>query len=250
MSRTKAAEPTFRRDRLIRLSGMERWHFWFAGRLALLERLLASHGREDALVADVGCGTGWVLEVLTRIGYDVVGLDQRREGLLRVRRALPGAGVAQSGGTRLPWRSGSVGTLVLLDVLEHTDDCALLTEASRVLQPGGAAIIAVPALPWLWSFRDEDAGHLRRYTSRQLRQLVSDSHLFPRVVGYYQFLLLPVLVLTRLLGRRGAALRDIEERPAGMLNKVLSGIHRIEARVSAGGWLPWGSSLFAVGIKE
>ena len=36
-------------------------------------------------------------------------------------------------------------------------------------------MLSVPALPWLWSYRDEAAGHLRRYTRAQLCKLLADA---------------------------------------------------------------------------
>jgi hypothetical protein len=69
----------------------------------------------------------------------------------------------------------------------------------------------VPAMPWLWSYRDEDAGHLRRYTRRRLNRLLVGAQLRVREMRYYQCLLFPLVAVTRLFGRKRPGLRDFEE---------------------------------------
>ena len=239
----------FRPDRLARLSQLERWHFWFVGRRVLLDRLLDKYLRHQMRILDVGCGTGLMPAILTRRGYHVVGLDLRPEGLRATRQVLPGANLIQAEATRLPLAENQFAAVLLLDVLEHVDDQALLREVRRVLQPRGVVVMTAPALPWLWSYRDEAAGHLRRYTRQRLERIIADSQLEAREIRYYQCFLLPVVIMTRVLGRQGAGPRDLEERPLPILNAVMSWINRLEARLSEVISWPWGSSLVAVGRK-
>lgn len=61
-------------------------------------------------------------------------------------------------------RTGSVGTIVCSEVLEHiADDRVALVELYRVLQPGGALVLTVPMHAHYWSIDDEFVGHHRRY---------------------------------------------------------------------------------------
>jgi SAM-dependent methyltransferase len=243
--------PGFTGDRLAQLARMERWHFWFVGRRALVDGLLERHGvRPELRVLDLGCGTGLMLRRLERRGCRVVGVDMRPEGLRQLRHTSPGSPTVQADATRLPFAGDSFDALLLLDIVEHVDDRALLAEVRRVLRPGGVAVLTVPAFPWLWSFRDEAAGHLRRYTRRGLVRSVAAAGLAVREVRYYQFLLFPLVVATRWLGRRGAAMRDAEERPGGALNALLSRVNRLEAALGRFVPWPWGSSLAAVCVKE
>jgi SAM-dependent methyltransferase len=241
----------FSQERLAQLGAMEGWHFWFAGRRTLINRLLAaSNIATTDRVLDAGCGTGSTLQLMRARGHRVVGLDLRGEGLRAVRDACGDCSVVQADVTRIPFASASFDLVLLLDVVEHVDDRALLAEVARVLRPGGVVIAAVPASPWLWSYRDEAAGHLRRYTKAQLRHTLEAAHLHVREIRYYQFFLFPLVAATRLFGRRGPRLRDAEERPIPIVNTLLTAVNRAEARLSdIFGW-PWGSSLAVVCQKD
>lgn len=46
-----------------------------------LTQLLQEHGVFDGLIADLGCGTGNVTEILSKLGYDMIGIDNSEEML-------------------------------------------------------------------------------------------------------------------------------------------------------------------------
>ena len=141
----------------------------------------------------------------------------------------------------------AVADVVLaLDVLEHVDDRVTLDEIHRICDLA-ACWSPVPSCPSLWSYRDEDAGHLRRYTSASVRRALHDSGLEVTLVTYYQFILFPVVVLARWLGRRWHRIRDAEEQLPPRLNNLLRRLALAESAALARGIaFPWGSSLVAV----
>src|SRR5260370_11488974 len=64
-------------------------------------------------------------------------------------------------------------TVICLNVVEHlADDLTALTNFRDVLEDQGRAIILVPCGPWLYGSLDEVLGHHRRYTRKQLTDLV------------------------------------------------------------------------------
>jgi SAM-dependent methyltransferase len=246
---SRAAErvESFSPARLGRLAEIERHHFWFVARRRLLAALLrrtvpAGVGR----ALDVGCGTGANAAVLRAHARDVVGLDYRPEGIATARQQhCRDASFVRGDATRLPFADHAFDVVTALDVLEHVDDEAALEEIVRVLRPGGAIIVSVPAMPWLWSYRDVDAGHCRRYARGGLLRLCRKSRLEVRRLNYFQCLLFP-LVLTRVVSRKSRAARDREDAPAPMVNRLLSWISRMEVRLSGIVTWPFGSSLVAV----
>ena len=240
---------TFGADRLARIRRMEGWHFWFRSRQErLFSELGLWRGAPRGPVLDLGCGTGHVSRGLRARGEVVVGLDRRIE---------PAAdGLAQSGpsqvkadAAQLPFTSASFAAVIALDLLEHVDDRVVLAEIARILAPGGQVFLTVPALAALWSQRDEAAGHRRRYTRSVLIQRAREAGLDVVHVGYFQFVLLPLVWVSRLLGRTTARAGDAEEQPHALINAAFLTINRIENRLSA--WIRWplGSSLIFVGRK-
>lgn len=229
---------------------MEGRHFWFLGRQAIIDQMWSKHLSGCRDVLDIGCGTGYQSRRLAARGHRVVSLDLRPEGLLALRAAQPDACPVQAEAPYLPFASDSFDVIVMLDVLEHVDDRALLRRAAGLLRPAGWLVLTVPALPVLWSYRDRAAGHQRRYTRSGLCRLIAEENYMLREVRYYQCLLLPFVLASRYFGRRGPALRDLEERPLPILNAILASINRFEARLSERVVWPLGSSLVAVCQKR
>ncbi len=66
---------TFGPERLALVTDLERWHFWFAGRRALLDQLWRRHaGSSHQRVLEVGCGSGRFAAAMARAGHRVVGI--------------------------------------------------------------------------------------------------------------------------------------------------------------------------------
>ena len=66
-----------------------------------------------------------------------------------------------------------------------------MEEIGQVTKPGGRLVLVVPAFPGLLAERDENLGHLRRYTKAALKALPRDAEvivaeLFPIVVEWHR----------------------------------------------------------------
>ena len=221
----------------------DRAHWWFVGRraviLAEMARRLPAGG---ARLAELGCGSGGMLEALGRFGT-AVGVEtdpalraRARERGLDVRAgALPDA---------IPLELGRWDAVCLFDVLEHVDDEAgALAACRRLLVPGGRLFVTVPAYAWLWSRHDELLGHRRRYTARGLRQVAERAGFAVERLTYFNTLLAPPIMAVRLvravLRRSGHDLH----RPAPRWNRALAACFSAEARLL--GWMspPFGISI-------
>lgn len=91
-------------------------------------------------VLEVGCGTGLVLEPLSKIASSAVGIDLS-EGMLQKARER-GLTVHQASATALPFSDGSFDTVVSFKVLAHIEEIRqALSEAVRVTRPGGHLVL-------------------------------------------------------------------------------------------------------------
>lgn len=107
--------------------------------------------RPGSLLLDLACGGGLLAPHVARKGHRHVGLDlsptalplAREHGVLPVRGDV----------TRLPFRDGVADVVVAGEVLEHVPDApALVTEACRLLRPGGTLVIDTIADTWWGRF--------------------------------------------------------------------------------------------------
>ena len=102
---------------------------------------------EPRFVVDVGCGTGTLTTKLVAEGRKVVGVDGDPSVLTLARRKKDADRVAWRVGLsdHLPLSDGVVDALVMSLLLHHLSTHlkkATLTEAHRVLRPGGLLLVA------------------------------------------------------------------------------------------------------------
>jgi 2-polyprenyl-6-hydroxyphenyl methylase/3-demethylubiquinone-9 3-methyltransferase len=93
-------------------------------------------------LADIGCGGGFLAEAFAAEGANVYGLDLSTSAVRAARDhatvQVLSLRVVSCRAERLPFASEVFDAVLLADVLEHLDDFTeALTEASRVLRPGG-----------------------------------------------------------------------------------------------------------------
>lgn len=100
----------------------------FGRRIRVLAGHLSKLIPENAQVLDVGCGNGRLAVRLMQLRSDITieGVDV----LVRPDTAIP---VTEFNGETIPRYDNSVDTVMLVDVLHHTDDpMFLLAEAARI----------------------------------------------------------------------------------------------------------------------
>jgi len=238
---------TFHHERLAPIAYGEDAHFWHAPRRALLlDTIAAAMLPAGARVLDVGCGTGRMVRELQATGLDAYGIDPwARESGLDAPRFTVGQAEA------IPAPDRTFDAACAFDVLEHVDDARALAELHRILVPGGWLFASVPAHAWLWSVRDELAGHRRRYSRRMLRDRVAAAGFDVQRLFGYQALLLPMLAAARAWSRlRGGRDTASEDAPGARANALLRAINRCEVAVGRRMRPAVGSSLVVVARKR
>lgn len=229
---------------------LEERHWWFVARrrilLSVLERNLPRKTGLDVL--DAGCGGGATMESLRRYGR-VRGMEFAPEAVEYNRER--GRDVVEGSIEGLPFEDASFDLALALDVIEHVPkDRQALGELQRILRPGGALLVTVPALDLLWSAHDVANGHYRRYTTEELGERVERAGFEIVTLSYFNMLLLPAILAARLLGKlrdkdTGSDVSEVPER----LNSLLAGVFSSEARLLARWALPVGVSALCFARK-
>ncbi len=185
---------------------MERWReqIWaavpqgavpelFSERLSLLLAELTA-GQQ---VLDLGCGDGSFSAPLASAGAEVVGVDVADEALRRARLRAPQVEfVRVEEGGPLPFANDAFDLVWCGETLEHVVDVGLLlSEARRVLAPGGLLLITTPNQPRLLVAAEALAGrplerrldpradHLRFFTARTLARALASAGFEQCAVG-------------------------------------------------------------------
>jgi SAM-dependent methyltransferase len=225
-------------------------HWWYRGRRRVLKRTIDGLGLPPrARVLDAGCGSGRNMVDLARWGT-VTGVELS-EAAAEAARGRHVGEVVEGSVLEMPFAPASFDLVVCLDVIEHLqDDRAALRELRRVLAPGGALLITVPAYQWLWSGHDVVNHHHRRYSRATLRRAAQDAGWECQRATHFNSLLLPVAVALRALDRLHARATESSLDlwvPPAPLNWLLQQPLNLEAAlIGRGGTIPAGLSLLAV----
>lgn len=148
-------------------------------------------------VLDIGCGNGrhtaaaLSLPVALATGIDTNRKDlQSAEDRLRLHQRLDTIrsgkwAFACADALKLPFRADAFDAVICSEVLEHIHDHEdALTEALRVLRPGGALVVSVPRywpekICWWLSkaYASTDGGHIRIYRTKALLEMLTANRL-------------------------------------------------------------------------
>ncbi len=242
--------PPVNREFELQTHRVEDRHWWYRGRRRVLEPTIARLGLPArARILDAGCGSGRNMVELARHG-EVTGVELSDASADLARERHVGE-VLEGSVMEMPFPAERFDLAVCLDVIEHLeDDRGALRELRRVVAPGGALLLTVPAYQWLWSGHDEINHHHRRYSRATLLEAARDAGWRCERTTHFNSLLLPVAIVLRAMERLHAKTTESSLDlwvPPAPLNWVLQQPLNLEAAVLArGGGIPAGLSLLAV----
>lgn len=204
--------------------------------------LLRLWGRRKGLrVLDVGCGYATTSARIQALGNEVTGIDESAESATVARARL--AHVIEANVLDADLRGEQYDVLIFADILEHLPwPGPVLERYLRCLAPGGRVIVSVPNVA-LWSVRlshlfgrweYQDTGvldrtHLRFYTRRTARRLISDAGLNIVRTTYNPGLLRPLVPIAKSMAKndKDALLRS----PAYRV--YLNAVHPLERAIAS-----------------
>lgn len=237
---------------------IEQDSFWFNHRNDVIASAVQRFS-PHATFFDIGGGNGFVAMRLQAEGLATVLVEPGPQGARNAKSrniqhvicsTLEAAGF-------LP---NSIEAAGMFDVVEHIeDDIAFLSNTHHYLKEGGHLYITVPAYRALWSNEDDDAGHFRRYTIRQMRKKLEQTGFEIVYTSYiFSILPLPILLFRSIPSRLGfnKKSQDLDKHQKehsnkkGLLSRIFDRIWAWEIRrIQKGKRIGFGGSCFVVAKK-
>lgn len=232
---------------------LEEKHFWFLGKRFFTDSVLAKHKRKIKRVLDIGCGTGGMTKYLQKYGV-CLGLEKSplAAGLAKKRGVKVVTGEAEN----LPFAENQFDLATLFDVLYHREinnPEKALSQANRVLKPGGLILVNDSAFNFLKSSHDKLLHGKRRFTLNQMKRMLKRNGFEVLKASYVYFSIFPAVFIRRLFLEKvlkwGDGSSDVREMNR-FLNSIITFIIRFEAYLLRFISFPWGSSILVLGQKN
>ncbi len=231
---------------------VETQHWWFVARRKIIESVIKKLDIDKGShIMDAGCGNGDNLAFLSKYG-DVVAME--RDGNALEKAKVRDVGQVLKG--ELPdnihadiRRDNDL--LVLLDVLEHIDDDAGSLNALRdCVKESGNLVLTVPAYQFLWTQRDDQHHHKRRYTVKRLKELIENNGWKVDYISYFNTFLFPLALVERLKQKIIMSEEDSDlKMPPNLINVFFEKIFSFESRFIGNITFPFGLSIIVVAKK-
>lgn len=161
-------------------------------------RMLKNNNIKFKNVLDVGCADGSFLAFLKgKFHIQAKGIDISEKAIEKAKKKGLDARIAdvEEG---LPFKNNSFDLVISSEVIEHVYDTDyFLKELNRVLKPNGTLVLTTPNLASLINrvrllfgmyplfvpeYKKEQAGHLRAYTIKVLRQQLEENNFRPFII--------------------------------------------------------------------
>lgn len=231
---------------------VETQHWWFVARRRIIERVIKRFNLiTNVSIFDAGCGTGDNLKMLSSFGH-VVAME--KDGNAFEKAKSRGVGQVYKGelpdGVNEEIRKEN-DLIVLLDVLEHIDnDTASLMILKNYIKNEGKLILTVPAYQFLWTNRDDQHHHKRRYTVTMLKTLLEEAGWQVNYISYFNCFLFPLALLDRLKQKIIPVTENSDlKMPPDWINSLFEKIFSFESCFIGKIVFPFGLSIMAIAQK-
>lgn len=235
---------------------LEEDSFWFKHRNEVILHAVKNYANA-APIFDVGGGNGVVAAYLQKNGFETVLVEPREDGCFNA-KSRNIAAIINSTFNSQHFLNESISNIGLFDVIEHIENQqSFLEELKKALVRNGILILTVPAYQLLWSEEDVDAGHYRRYSGKEIQQILEtlDFKVIFRTC-FFSFLILPVILFRTIpswLGLYKTNLKQSQKQHhvSNFANFVLKTLTSLEiTRISKGKRIKLGSSCLIIAQKQ
>lgn len=231
---------------------LEENHFWFKARRKYILQILKSSPR-DSKILDIGCSSGVLLNDLIEIGFkkeNLYGIDISEKAIYNCKQnGIKNSFVMDAQEINLPEK---FDIIIASDCLEHIqNDEKAISNWYSILKKNGVALIFVPAFMFLWSNHDEANMHFRRYSKRQLTEVLNKSAFEINKSSYWNFFLFFPIILVRIytnLSKSKKTNGNLNTPPA--FNNLFFNLLRFENKILNYINFPIGVSTYCIVTKK
>lgn len=173
--------------------------FWFKHRAYIIKSIIEAFPfAADSCLLDVGGGNGYMTRYLENNGISSVLVEPGAQGVLNAKHRGC-TNIAQSTLEDMNLSENSVAAIGLFDVLEHIEnDLGFLKFIFDKLEAKGKLYITVPAYTLLWTHEDVFAGHYRRYSVRELSEIMASVGFKVTYASYFfKYLIIPIFIFRK-----------------------------------------------------
>ncbi len=233
-------------------------HWWFKARNTIISELLNTFliNKKSINILDVGSGLGQLFPIWKKFGK-VYGIERNKYFVSEAKSIYPNCTIWNSNFPDNESKKFKYGLICMCDFLEHVQKPEfILKEAYERLENGGFLLITVPAYSWVWTKKDDDLGHFRRYSKKQLINEAQSMDLKVLFSSYFMFLLFPLAIFIRklinpLIKNKESEKFDLEYGGMGFTNDILYRIFKFESLfIKNKILLPYGLSILGIFKKE
>lgn len=232
--------------------------FWFNHRNLVIEQVMKNYAPSFPFF-DIGGGTGFVSKHIQDHLGECILVEPQLDGYMQAQK-FGIQNIIAATTLDAQFNENVLPSAGMFDVVEHIEqDYEFMKNIHQYLVQGGKVFITVPALPYLWSDEDVDAGHYRRYTTASMTELLEKSGFEIEYVSYFfSFLVVPLFLFRSLPTKLGIkrAVSDLDKlkkehtQRQGIGNRFLQILMKRELKsISDGKRLSAGTSVIAVARK-
>ena len=176
------------------LFDIEDHSWWFKYRGKCIKGIAEKYINKDHFICDIGGGNGYTTKLIQNTGKETFLIEPSPQACYNASKRGINNIICGTLNNK-DFADKSIDSCLLLDVLEHIEDDATFLELiHQKLKSGGELLITVPAFNSLWSNEDVYAGHFKRYSKKQLCELLKKHKFEILYINYFfSFLYFPIL---------------------------------------------------------
>jgi ubiquinone/menaquinone biosynthesis C-methylase UbiE len=150
--------------------------------------LFAARLCRNKRVLDLACGTGYGAAALAQTAARVTGLDNSGDAIVYAKQHYPNLRLLRASATSIPLPDATFDLITAFELIEHLSDWrSLLTEARRLLAPGGQFIVSTPNKLYYAESRrlsGPNPFHVHEFEFAEFREALGE--IFPHVSIFVQ----------------------------------------------------------------